>query len=231
MKNLIFLIIILTSCINYDVLNDDKLSMGNNGDLYDYNNLYLENYLDGHRLRFSKMIEGDKIPINSIIIPDQNTKSYISIEFPRNSFNDSFIKEMFFTYNEQNLSIFNHVFSGRGSEPILTKDKVILNIHGGLVFYLRDDVINNSNYKTFKGKNTSGVASKVVGHVYYSTDHSIITEKFKDFTGIYFPHATSEKVEYPTGTEFVEIDGEIVEINFSQSYSIPQKYEPKVIEE
>jgi len=122
-----------------------------------------------------------------------------------------------------------HPFSDNGIEPILTKDKFILNIYSGVIIHLRNDMPFFQNYRTFKTDRVKGKVTKVKGKVFYSSDHKLIKEKLNDV--FVWWHGPSSDTK-PETKVYEQPDGSyVILMPFDEKTDLPPKYPPKILED
>ncbi|HYA15636.1 MAG TPA: hypothetical protein VEF33_14965, partial [Syntrophales bacterium] len=162
-------------------------------------------------------------------MPGVNEDGFLSIEFPRSEVTDQFIRDMF--YGRDNDVVGSHPFSANGIEPILTRDKLILNIHSGVSIHLRNDMTFYPHYKTFRSEKIRGVVKEVRGNVLWSCEHSLIKEKLENMF-VMFQHAHIDLLNPKPGTKIIKNpDGStsIIASGGLKDMGIPPKYFPRII--
>ena len=190
----------------------------------DENNNNLSSSISYNRLLNYKILnEGDNISLNSIIEISSTKKEsgFLRLEFNRNDVSQIFIDEVF------NKKIYNstikHTFTMNGIEPILTKDKFILQIHSGVTLHLRNDIEGNPSYQTFNKNNVIGVATKVSGKIRYSSDHDTIRNNYNDLFLIW----RLPDIESISGAKIINKSTDIPTVSVPIETAIPKKYIPK----
>jgi len=175
---------------------------------------------------------GTQIPLHSLIeMPSLNEDAFLSIEFPRSALEDQFVKDMFYRLDYDIIGA--HPFSSNGIEPVLTRDKLILNIHSGVILHLRNDMILSPTYKTFRNEKIKGVVEEVRGNVLWSCEHSLIKEKLENMF-VMFQHAHIDLLNPKPGTKIIKNpDGStsIIAPGGLKDMGIPPKYFPRIIED
>ena len=110
-----------------------------------------------------------------------------------------------------------------GIEPILTKDKFILQIHSGVTLHLRNDIEGNPSYQTFNNNNVIGVATKVSGRIRYSSDHETITNNYNDLFLIW----RLPDIESISRAKVINESTSIPTVKVPIESAIPKKYIPR----
>ena len=189
-------------------------------------NLFFDSCLQGKTLKFYSVKTGMDIPLNSIIVmPSFGKKGFLSIEFKRVEVNEKFIRDLFYGEDKNVTKI--HPFAYNGIEPILTKDKLILNIYSGVGLHLRNDMNFSPNYKTFKSDNVVGKVIQVKGKVFCSSDRQLLKERLNDV----FVWIRLSSVSTPGSKTYKLPDGSYTgTIPFDDEKDLP-RYKPKIIEE
>ena len=182
--------------------------------------------LQGKTLKFYFLKTGMDIPLNSIIeMPSFGEKGFLSIEFKRVEVNEKFIRDLFYGEDKNVTKI--HPFSYNGIEPILTKDKLILNIYSGVGLHLRNDMNFFPNYKTFKSDNVVGKVKQAKGKIVCSSDRQLIRERLNDV----FVWISLSSEATPGAKTYKLPDGSYTgTIPFDDEKDLP-RYKPKIIEE
>jgi len=191
-------------------------------------NVLFESRLRGQSLKFYTLKNEMDVYLHSIIVmPSIEQEGFLSIEFPRKMLTDKFIKDMFYEKNRNVLNI--HPFSDNGIEPILTRDKLILNIHNGVILHLRNDMQFFPKYKTFKSERVAGRVTQVKGNIFYSSDHQVIRRKLSDVYVWWIGPGSETK----HGSKlYKQPDGSYVVIMpFDKKTDIPPKYPPKILKD
>ena len=189
-------------------------------------NVTFESHLQGKTLKFINLKTGMNISLNSIIVMTSiSDESFLSIEFPRTMLTNKFIEDLFY-HKDQNIMTL-HPFAKNGIEAILIKDKLVLNIHSGVVLHLRNDIKYFPNYKTFKSGNVTGKVTKIKGKVFSSFDHLLIKEKLKD---IFIQWKGPRFSTKPDTKEYRLNDGSYRILMPKDKSDIPPKYPPKKLE-
>lgn len=143
---------------------------------------YFENsnkyFMFGTYFKVATLKSGIDIPLNSVIImPRLGSESLVTIRFHRNYLSDHLIKELFFQPTQNILNC--HPFSQRGIEATLEDSYLVLNIHSGVIFHLRNGMPCLPDFKTFVHEGVVARVKVVSGFVLYSVDDKIRT-KLKD---------------------------------------------------
>lgn len=145
----------------------------------DPNSIFYPNLLP-NELRFERVVEGQEIELNSVIvIQGLQNNGRLTIEFRRSDLQKDFIRGLFF--DEDTNVVSHHPFTGAGVEPILTDQRLILNIYSGVAFHLRNGMEDSHNYKTFVSDAVNGKVTKITGDVFFSSDHEYIKIKLNNF--------------------------------------------------
>ena len=162
-----------------------------------------------NELRFGRVAEGQEIRLNSVIvIRGLQNNGRLTIEFRRSDLQKDFIRDFFFGEDADVVS--NHPFTSAGIEPILTDERLILNIYPGVALHFRNDMESARHYKTFVSDDVKGKVKSVTGKVYFSSDHEYIKIKLNNF---YYQRMISQGADQKEKSES------------------PRHYPPKVIEE
>ena len=190
-------------------------------------NVWFSSELQGKSLKFSPLKNGTNIPLHSLIVmPSKNEEGFLSIEFPRNLVEDKFIRDMFFGEDKNILKI--HPFSENGIEPILMKDKLIINLYSGVILHLRNDMEYFPEYKTFKNNKVIGTIIKVKGKVFYSSDTQLIQQKLNHVFVQWIAPSSDTKLgakiyKQPDGSYVVLMPKE-------DATDLPPKYHPRILD-
>jgi hypothetical protein len=174
---------------------------------------------------------GTLIPLHSVIeMPSISEVAFVSIEFPRSELEDQFVKDMFYR-TDYDVVGGAHPFSSNGIEPVLTKDKLILNIHSGVILHLRNDMILSPNYKTFKNDKIKGVVTEVRGNVLWSCEHCLIRKRLENVF-VMFKDANTGLLNPKPGTKIIKNpDGSTTIITPYTGIQVPPRYLPRIMED
>lgn len=179
---------------------------------------------------FHRVKIGMEIPLHSFIELDRwgKEEGFLSIEFPKEAVSKKFIRDFF--YGEDPNIVGNvHPFAYNGIEAILTKDKMILNLHRNVILHLRNDMSGSPDYKTFKSEDVVGKVVEVRGIVFCSFDTDAIKEHRKDF---FIGWNTAPPPGDPRIQTFKSPDGKrTISIMPEPDDPFPPRFPPKVIED
>jgi len=101
-------------------------------------NLYplLYTQLKGNKLKYHLLELGSEVKLNSVIdTPYFDNNAYVLISFKRNDIRENFIDEIFI---DNNTTIAGEPYYLNGIELILTEDQMIIGIHSGVIFNLKN---------------------------------------------------------------------------------------------
>jgi hypothetical protein len=122
----------------------------------------LQPYLKGAKLDLAPLRGGEEVKIPGLFaVASAGERNCLSIAFPREGFDDRFIKDLFSPPDNNRPAT---PFAAPGVEAILVSDKVILNLYAGVVLHIQSGVVYLSGHKTFKVQPLNGQVVKVVGH-------------------------------------------------------------------
>lgn len=179
-------------------------------------------------LKFHPLNVNINIPLHSVIImPSLREEGFLSIEFPRAELEEKFIRDLFYKGDRNVVKI--HPFAHGGIEAILTRDKLVLNIHSGVILHLRNDMNFFPNYKTFKSEKVNGRVTEAKGKVLCSFDHLLIKERLNNvFVWGIGPSASTK----PETRVYKQPDGSyMIIMPFDEKTDFPPEYPPKIIED
>ncbi len=183
--------------------------------------------LSNETLKFELVKKGTEIPLNSIIVMPASRggkNGFLSISFKRSDVNEQFINDFFYNRNPLIRSV--HPFSYQQIEPVLYNDKLVLNIHDGIIMHIRSDIDSPDNYYTFSANNVMGRVIGVRGAVYHSKDHKDIKRLLKNF----FVTWGISLVPNSVGTETKSLlEGGIQMSKNIEKNAIPRNYEPLIV--
>lgn len=178
-------------------------------------------------LTFDKAIEGQEIPLNTaIVMPSVGEQGLLTIEFMRADLDKDFVQALF--YGGDARARAHHPFAHLGIEAVLTDERLILNIHPGVVLHLREDMDRSRSYKTFANPDSTGKITSVSGEVYCSVDPDFSKIKLHAFyvsisagaVGSETPGATVTRK--PDGSREISIPGE--------KLRLPKRYPQRIVE-
>ena len=146
-------------------------------------NRELASFLQDDRLSFQEIKKGMVIPLHSLIatFPVEPTAKpnpsevFVTLVFPRSQLGK---RELFILTSQINTWAFEmEPFAHRGVETVLYQDYLIVTIHDGIMFHLRNGIPANPDLKVFRSEDVRGIVTEVRGKVYLSTDHDILSQK------------------------------------------------------
>jgi hypothetical protein len=125
-------------------------------------NLLLEPYLAGAKVELAPIKIGETFTVPALFAVDPAGKGgCLSIVFSRESFDDRFIQDLFFS-KKPKLGL--TPFTEPGVEVTLTANKIVLNLYGGVVMHIQSATKYPGGYSAFKVQNPSGEIVKIAGH-------------------------------------------------------------------
>ena len=186
-------------------------------------------------LQFNRLTAGQEIPLNSVIVmPNVGEKGMLTVEFRRRDLTEAFIRGLFLDQDSDVVK--RHPFAHDGIEPILTSDKMILNLYPGAALHIRNDIEYDPNYMTFNKENITGRVIKVSGDVFCSSDRQFVRMKMRDFyasatTVAVFPSSDTSSTSFSARLR-KKPDGsyEVIDPPGTRAIQGPKRFRPKVIE-
>jgi len=189
-------------------------------------NLRLKHRLLPNELEFARANEVDEVSLHSVILmPDVLEEGLLTLEFRRSDLEEAFVQGLFFRKDPKIVNV--HPFAQRGVEAVLTDERLILNIHSGVIFHLRNDMENAQSYETFSNPEVVAKITQATGEIFVSLDPILTKFRLRD---IYAWARPSIDMEAPGVV--VEKKGERrTDIRVpKEAVKFPELYPPRVIE-
>lgn len=150
-------------------------------------NLKFAYWLGEERLTFIEPTVGMKVPMHSLVLTYSQTsrlkpveqEALVTIEFSRSDLDESYLARLF----SHRIIPARHSdpFAFPGIETVLTPDRLVVTIHEGVTFHLRNGIKGSPTHRVFLSDQAIGTVVKVQGRVVVSTDQEILRDKLAEF--------------------------------------------------
>ncbi len=189
-------------------------------------NFQLSHRLLPNELEFARAEGVQEVSLHSVILmPSAFEDALLTLEFRRSDLEEAFVQGLFFKKDPKILNA--HPFAQRGIEAILTDERLVLNIHSGVTFHLRNDMENAPTYETFSNPEVIAKVTQATGEIFISLDPIMTRFRLRD---IYVVADTSVDMEAPGVVVEETSEGHSVITLSPEALKIPELYPPRVIE-